>query len=376
MDKQPVKPKWVSFLDRYFFAKTRFYSLGLIRIALVLLGVHYIFRQYGIAMHSITYINAELDNLHEPSLLINLLPLPFPLEPEYAQTFAYFYYFIAFCAAVGLFTRPALFIFGLATIYIIDVEVSRGFFNHEASLTTQVLLVLALAPGSTSFSVDNLLKWAYRRYKIGTGNLLSAIIGPPASVWGIKLILILLASVYFTAGVSKIRYGGLAWLDGQTLTHYLDGSASPYTEGNKPMYIGPKNVPQKEKWKDGFGIYTYSYGNRQRSNFWQKVGHAIAANKFLITAFAVSATVFELSAFLLLLNGWPRVFYLLGAILMHKSIGLLMNLPFSDYQVLCFLLIDWRWVYEHLPINNGLRQRINAAFSHVKLLHKQPNTSI
>jgi len=374
MEKQTVRPKWVSFLDLYFFAKTRFHTLGLIRIALVVLGAYHIYRKFRF-MQGITYINAELDNLQEPSFLMKMLPFPFPLEPEYAQTFAYFYYFVAFCAAVGLFTRPALFILGLATIYIIDVEVSRGFFNHEYSLTTQILLILALAPGSTSFSVDNLLKWVYRRYKIGTGNLLSAIIGPPAPVWGIKLILILLACTYFTAGVSKIRYGGLAWLDGQTLTHYLDGSASPYTEGDKPMFIGPKNVPQKEKWKDGFGIYTYSYGNRQWSYFWQKVGHAIAANKFLITAFAVSATLFELGAFLLLLNGWPRVFYLLGAILMHKSIGYLMNLPFPNYQVVCFLLIDWRWVYEHIPIGNGLRQKINAVFLNFKLLHNQTNTS-
>jgi len=375
MEKQTVRPKWVSFLDHYFFDKTRLHTLGLIRIALVVLGAYHIYRKFRF-MQGITYINAELDNLQEPSFLMKMLPFPFPLEPEYAQTFAYFYYFIAFCAAVGLFTRPALFIFGLATIYIIDVEVSRGFFNHEASLTTQTLLILALVPGSTSFSVDNLLKWAYRRYKTGTGNLLPAIIGPPASVWGIKLILVLLASVYFTAGVSKIRYGGLAWLDGQTLTHYLDGSASPFTEGNKPMFIGPKNVPQKEKWKDGFGIYTYSYGNRQWSNFWQKVGHAIAANKFLITAFAVSATLFELSAFLLLLNGWPRVFYLIGAIMMHKSIGYLMNLPFLDYQVLCFLLIDWRWVYEHIPFGYDVKQKLDPVFSRFKfLLTQQTGTS-
>ena len=142
------------------------------------------------------------------------------------------------------------------------------------------------------------------------------------------------------------------------------------------MFIGPKNVPQKEKWKDGFGIYTYSYGNRQWSNFWQKVGHAIAANKFLITAFAVSATLFELSAFLLLLNGWPRVFYLIGAIMMHKSIGYLMNLPFLDYQVLCFLLIDWRWVYEHIPFGYDVKQKLDPVFSRFKfLLTQQTGTS-
>ena len=368
MEKRSVVPAWISFLDHYFFSKKRLYNLGLIRIALVLLGAYFVFKQYKF-FQGLTFINSELDLLHEPSFLIKMLSVPFPLEPEYAPGFAYFYYFIAFCAAIGLFTRPALFIFGLATIYIIDVEVSRGFFNHEASLTTQVFLVLAFAPGSTSFSVDNFLRWVYNRYKSGSPKpLLSALLGSPVPVWGLKLIFILLASVYFTAGVSKLRFGGLAWLDGQTLTHYLDGSASPYTPGNKPIFIGPKDVPQEEKWKDGFGIYTYSYGNRQTSNFWQQVGHTIAANKGLIIAFSLSATLFELTAFLLLLNGWPRVLYLLGAILMHKSIGVLMNLPFTDYQVLCFLLIDWQWVYEHIPFGFSMKQKLNGLFSNFKLM--------
>ena len=367
--------KWISYLDHYFFCKTRNHNLGLIRIVLVLLCAYQGFRDYG-WMHDLTYMNAELDSMHEPSFLIKMLRFPFPLDSNYVRSFAYFYYATAFCALIGLFTRPALFILSFATIYVVDIDVSRGFFNHEASLASQVMFILALAPGSTSFSVDRLLQWFYMRNKPKASNLLQTLIGPSVSAWGVKLLLILLACTYFTAGVSKIRYGGLAWLDGQTLTHYLDGSANPYVAGKKPpIFIGPNDVPQKEKWRDGFGIYTYSYGNRQTKKFWKSVGNGIAANRFLITSFAVAATVFELCAFLLLLNGWPRVLYLLGAILMHKSIGVLMNLPFRDYQALCFLLIDWWWVYKNIPIGNNIKQKLNLYFSNFKFLNREYKVS-
>ncbi|WP_055562871.1 HTTM domain-containing protein [Hymenobacter sp. AT01-02] len=262
MEKQLASRKWTSALNAYFFEKSRFQPLGLIRIVLPILCAYQVFRDYE-WMQGLTFINPALDKLHEPSMLIKLLGLPFPLAPEYAQPFAVLYYVVAGCAALGLGTRPALFIFGLATIYLVDIDVSRGFFNHEASLISQVLLVLSVAPGSTSFSVDRLLGTLSKQPSGPQKPLWRVLAGPPVPAWGYKLILILLACTYFTAGVSKVRYGGMEWLDGQTLTHYLDGSANPYTPGNKPMYIGPPDVPQQEKWKDGFGIYTYSYGNRR-----------------------------------------------------------------------------------------------------------------
>ena len=95
---------------------------------------------------------------------------------------------------------------------------------------------------------------------------------------GLKLIMIMLAFTYFTAGVSKLRYGGMRWLDGKTLT--------------------------------------------------QSIGTVLP----------------ELSGFVLLIPGWPRLLYLLSAIAMHVTIYLLMNLPFFKYELLCIILIDWRWL--------------------------------
>ncbi|HRP54467.1 hypothetical protein [Agriterribacter sp.] len=333
------------------------------RIVLVAYSMLQSFRVYRF-MQDVTYIDKEFDVLHTPGFFIKFLHLPFPLPQGYAFSFAILYYAIALCALVGIFTRPALLIFGILTIYISDILSSRGFFDHEASLATQVILILAVAPGSTSFSLWNVIKWFYKKIKHKKAQLFDALIGPSVPVWGVKLIIIILACTYFTAGLSKIRYGGWKWLDGQTLTHYLDGSASPYTPGDKPMYISPPNVSEKEKWKDGFGVYSYSYGNRQRSDFWRELGYRIASNKYLISGVSVLTVIFELSGFILLLGGWPRILYLLGAILMHKSIGVLMNLPFVNYQIICFFLIDWKWVYNHSSA--GIKRRFDPLLLNFK----------
>jgi len=312
-------------------------------------------------MNNIVSINSDFDALHRPSLLIDLLGIPFPLPQGTNMAFAGIYYLVGFFALIGLFTRPSLIVFGLLTIYICDVYVSRGFFNHELSLTTQVMLILGLVPGSTSLSVDRFIKWIRQKREMPLFNFL---VDNPVPVWGLNLIFILLACTYIAAGLSKVRYGGIEWLDGKTLTYYLDGSASPFTQPNdKPMYIGPPEVAEDKKWKDGFGIYSYSFGNRQKSEFRRNLAMSIASSETLMMGIATSTVIFELCGFFLLAAGWPRILYLFGAIAMHSTIGVLMNLPFYSYQALCLVLIDWKWLYYRL--------RLDARFKMITWLPKR-----
>ena len=71
-------------------------------------------------------------------------------------------------------------------------------------------------------------------------------------------------------------------------------------------------------------------------------------------ALSVLTVLFELSSFCLLLGRWPRTAYLLGAIFLHTSIGFFMGLTFIQFRIICFLLIDWAWLYRQLQ---GLRKR-------------------
>lgn len=355
MEKKSLIRRAIYSLDRFFFTENRSLNLGLLRITLIFLSLYHFRPRYP--MDGYTFINEQLALVQRPGILLELLGVPFPLQPQHISIFLAVYYTAALCALIGLATRPALLTFSLCTIYLTDISVSRGFFNHEASLTTQVLLILAFAPGSTRFSADKILVWLAKERTKTSKSFLRALIGGPAPVWGFKTILILLACTYFTAGLSKIRYGSLEWLDGQTLTHYLDGSARASGTEASPMFIGPKNIPEAEKWKDGYGIYSYTYGNRQSSPSLIAIGEALASNATAIAAVSVATVAFELCGFLILLSGWPRVLYLLSAIVMHKSIGALMNLAFVEYQLICFYLIDWQWVYQHL--NSRLKRRLD-----------------
>jgi hypothetical protein len=348
MEKHAVRHKFLSFFNAYFFAQISPHQLGLIRILLVGLTLLQTFSRYY-TMNQITSLGPAFDILHTPSHLIKILSVPFPLPPELRFSFAMGYYIVGCCAMVGLFTRPALLIFGLANIYIFDVQFSTGVFDHEMGLVSQVLLILAFVPGFMAFSLDRFVRWLLSKKDLtGTQPLFSFLLGPQVPIWGLRLIMILLACTYFTAGFSKIRYGGVKWVDGKTLAHYLNGQASPNIAGHRPIFMGPAAVPASEKWKDGFGIYTYSWGNKQRNVARIEIGKAIASNRFIITGLSIATVIFELSSILLLTSRWPKFLYLVGAIGMHQTIGFLMDLRFLKYQLLCLLLIDWQWVYRTL----------------------------
>jgi hypothetical protein len=347
MEKQVIY-RFLAFLNTYFFSRIISCKLGFIRIILVGTTLIQVFNRFT-TMHRITFIDAAFEPLHRPSHLLQLLSVPFPLPVEMRLPFAVCYYLIGCLAMVGLLTRPAIFIFGLFNIYIFDIQLSRGLFDHEMGLISQIFLLLAFVPGSASFSVDRFIGWLLQKArKTKAQSLMGYLAGPAVPVWGLKMIIILLACTYFTAGLSKIRYGGLQWVDGKTLAHYLDGSASPYISGDRPIFMGPSPVPEDKKWKEDFAIYSYSWGNKQRNISRIKAGQTIAANRYLIMALSFATVIFELSSFLLLMTGWPKFLYLVGAIAMHQTIGFLMDLHFIKFQLLCLLLVDWQYVSQTL----------------------------
>jgi hypothetical protein len=131
----------------------------------------------------------------------------------------------------------------------------------------------------------------------------------------------------------------------------MDGRASSATYGSTPpMFLTDTNVKAEEKWKDGFGLTSYSYGNRQYNSLGIKAGKLVTGIPAVMVGMALGTVLFELSGFMILIDGWPRTTYLLGAIFMHIAIGFFMNLDFIPYRILDFLLINWFWVVKQLPI--------------------------
>jgi|GEM_PF-2095522 len=341
MEIKTAYTKVTALLDRYFFSKAYLMNLGLIRIFVCAVSL-----RYNINPLKHVFTDQNLVALHVQPFLIKFLSYPFSLIEHQPDLFKGLFFLSAFCSIVGFLTRPALFVFGAMTIYTTGLEATHGIFSHEYSLISQVILMLAFVPGVKWFSVDRLLAWLREKEK--DKSLLESLKGQAFPVWGFRLILIVVACTYFTAGLSKIRYGSLKWLDGKTLSFYLDGSASPFTPKAKPMYIGPKEAPQHEKWKDGFGLYNYSYGNRAGHPLALKAAKAIASSGFIMKGLSVATVILEMAGFLLLFGRWPRTIFLISVFIMHVTIGFLMHLPFVEYRVLLLCLFDWQWIWATL----------------------------
>ncbi len=335
--------KWPTF-SSFFFRTARWHNLGLLRICLSYVAlIHY----SGKTLSS--FYNYEvIPNLHHPPFLLKWFSFPYPLPPAWMETFQYTFWIFGILAIIGLFTRPALFIFALHLVYMMGTQAARGWFDHEAAITTQVLFILALVPGSNNFSLDKLLTWAYHYFRGIKRNLLPALVGKPVPVWGVKLLLILMAVVYFTSGFSKIRFSDGKWMDGKTLTFYLDGRASVHKKQDVQRIFGPKEVPDEEAWKDGFGPTAHHYMNARKGGFNGRWGKKITELPWLIMMLSAGTLVFELLGPVILLGGWFRFGYLLGAIVMHAAIGFLMHIHFKEFQIVDFFLINWAWAFGYL----------------------------
>jgi uncharacterized membrane protein YphA (DoxX/SURF4 family) len=239
---------------------------------------------------------------------------------------------------VGLATRPALLALVGIGLFARAVEVSQGVFDHESSLTTQILVILAFAPGTNAISLEHVLRW--RRRRSGT---LREFLTAPFRQWGVFLIIGVLALTYTASGLSKLRFGGLSWLDGETLGFYLRG----LTAGDTVYLVGGGPAT----WRDDFGLQMYTYGNYNFGNyhpgFLAGIVDAMAHSPAIMSALSVATVLLEISGLLLFV---PRLrsLLLVGYIGMHATIGLLMGLPFVEYQVICLLLIEWERIVPFL----------------------------
>ncbi|UXP32430.1 HTTM domain-containing protein [Reichenbachiella agarivorans] len=260
----------------------------------------------------------------------------YALFSSYPTQFFYLFVIVGCFAALGLMTRWTLSIYALTYLMVIYFDTSTGIYNHETGLSVQILLVLSMAPGIKNFSLDNLIK---NRFQFNSWLKIESY-----NDWGLKLIMLLIVLGYFTAGVSKIRYGTFNWMDGETLSYYLSGQASFLNP------VAQKFIPVSESvdWKGTNGIVAYTYGNFQSKPQlieWTKI---LSKSDWLMSLLSVVTILFELGALGILFWKPYRVFFLLSAVGFHFSIRLFMGLGFLDYQVICLCLVDWPYLYSYL----------------------------
>ncbi|MCB0336148.1 MAG: HTTM domain-containing protein [Bdellovibrionales bacterium] len=254
-------------------------------------------------------------------LWLTVSPIPVPLTPDWVNLFHIVVFNVGLMAAFGVFTRVSLIVFTVCYGHMVALESAWGWHDHGPSLVIQVLLVMCIAPGITMLSVDKLVK-GYWKGKVSVAEICFAKI--PA--YGMQLILVLVVLFYTTAGVSKLRYGGLRWLDGETLSFYLAGKS----KSNHVQQFGSiENPSPEQRWKDGVGLSHYLYGAKPS---W--FGQELSKQKTLCSLGAISSVVLELLAPIALFGGLMRRMYFVSTALFHLGIYALMGIPFLTWVLL------------------------------------------
>lgn len=287
----------------------------------------------------------------EPATVMSLIPLPFPMTTEVLTVFGMAMAGLGLMAAFGVLTRPALLLFALGYLWMGAAISSWGYVTHSRILPLQVLLILAFAPGTTAWSVDRLVLWLVRSRRRAGQTWQAFLAGPPVPGWGVQLTVVLVAALLFSAGVSKVRYAGLQWADGQTLGFYLSNRTVTNLFTNLPddvdrprgwndgfvQFVSRPGLPAEAQWKDGVGVDGYLYMARATP-----IGDAIARRPRALRALATFTLLVELAAPLVLLGAWARSAYLLAACGFFVGIYVSMGINFLAWVVVILCVVEWR----------------------------------
>lgn len=314
--------------------------LSILRLSLSIFMGKYLLERF----YAINQLENNVEYALSKTWFTSLLPDSFFIfDTNLFTTVTFLILASAICAAFGFLGRISLFVLACLCFYVFGIGEGIGIFDHHVSLPSQVIFALALVPGSMKLSIDRLILNFFNKRKNAETNNYSN------TKWGVNLVLLLVVLTYFTAGVSKLRYGnGISWMDGSTLGFYLKERTGKYNNGESQLIIGDNKIESNDKWKDQFGFVGHTYANYQSNKKLNNIAEYIANNKFLVIALSVGSVLFELLGFIVFINSKYRNIYLISAIIFHLSVGSLMGISFRQYRLICFCLIDWDYYLKTL----------------------------
>lgn len=129
-------------------------------------------------------------------------------------------------SCIGLFTRISTVTALIFGTYLIGLAHNFGKVQHDDAIIAISIGVMALSRCGDSFSVDTLIRKA-RRGKSET------VARSGEYKWPVQLICVLFALAFFSAGISKLRHGGMDWVSSDSLAillvrhHYHVSDADP-----------------------------------------------------------------------------------------------------------------------------------------------------
>jgi hypothetical protein len=317
-----------SWWNRYWFQTSTKYHYGIFRILFVsgffLLPVAMSAVGLGVGQVSrigrLDSLSSAPEDLAQPVLLLRLLPLPVAPPSWLGPVIV----LLAVLAAVGIATRASLIALAAAYLYAGSILNSYGFVSHDTTLPMIVLLVLAFAPGVTTCSLG-----AYLRRRSASGSWTG--VGRRVPVWPARLILVVLALVYFSSGYAKLRESGLEWGDGKTLQSYA-------TDPQPAPYFLQDPDADREAFRDRVGLESFLYSSGTPTSLLR----GLAGNDFIMAAIATMSLLWEVTFPVVLFVRCLLPWYLFVGVAFHVIVALSFGL-YSFYSFpLCYLVfVDW-----------------------------------
>lgn len=194
------------------------------------------------------------------------------------------------CACLGLATRLSTALSAVLGLYVLGLPHNFGKVHHLDTLVVLFSIILALSRCGDGWSVDRLL--ARRR---GRG---PAVAPSGEYVWPVRLAQVLMALVFFGAGVSKLRHAGLSWV-------FSDNMAMILLPFSHPWLVWAAQVP------------------------------------WLCRLIAGWTIIIEIGAPLALVNRLARWVFIPSLWLMQLSILLTMNIKFEPYLICYLFWVPW-----------------------------------
>lgn len=326
----------VVLLDAWWFAPSRRYQPGVFRVVLLgWFGWYYVARLFE-RLRSIAGRPVEF---YAPPSLARWLALP-PLSEAWLAWLEPLAVSLLVLGFVGLCTRAALIAFAALNLFLGLAANSWGYTAHAFALPTLVLCLMAFAPGVSSFSLDAVLLSRWERWRTSgtgtsTGSHPEVIPRGAVSIWPVRAVLVVLCLLYASAGVSKLRYSGWRWTDGNTLAFYL-GGGSERGATKEQRFIADPRAPEAARFREGWGLVDHAYvGTPTPAGLW------LSQQRNLLALLSWAALLWELGFSLALFGGRVRALALVGGVGFHLGIHLTLSINFSSYLVCYALFVDW-----------------------------------
>jgi len=220
MSTTPAR-RWIDRWNAYWFPATPIRHLAICRIVAV--GAQLIWFFPDLEEHrNLLRKNPEFI---EPQLIIRAISAIVPRDLFFTpDAFTLLYWVTAIAgisALVGFYTRTSLLVFALGTWIFVSHLFSYGDRHHTEAVFAIFLMLLVIAPSGESLSVDALI----RRRRGAADPVSSRTAQSEMAVWPLKVAHVLLAMTYFSAGMSKMLFSGLRWMNGYTLQGHTLGDA-------------------------------------------------------------------------------------------------------------------------------------------------------